>query len=54
MKDDLGLNTKKAMQELLLALEHEHPEVLKGSGSLLQFCGNVHIIRVFVMCCIFR
>lgn len=34
MKDDLGLNTKKAIQELLLSLEHEHPEVLKNGGDI--------------------
>ncbi|MGM3161009.1 hypothetical protein ACS25C_09495 [Dickeya undicola] len=34
MKDDLGLHTKEAIRNLLLALKHEHPEILKNGGEI--------------------
>ena len=51
MKDDLGLNTKKAMQELLLALEHEHPEVLKGGWRSVE--RKLTLSNVFFLRCLF-
>ncbi|EEJ6338189.1 TPA: hypothetical protein ACXNPR_000550 [Enterobacter cancerogenus] len=34
MKDDLGLHTKEAIRHLLLALRHEHPEILRNGGDI--------------------
>lgn len=34
MNDDIGINTKKAVQQLLMTLKLEHPEILKNGGNI--------------------